>query len=151
MPPTRLDVLRKTLETQGEIARAFESLVTLSPDTAKVLVAQMADAVGLRCGDAAAADRQSRRGDGPLGEVERYFVRIGNTAKTKAEIVEETGINPNSLHTLLYGANKDMFDRLDNPAGGKGKIFRLTEEALRDARASHGMEPVQAQTDRRNE
>ncbi|MCP3904876.1 MAG: hypothetical protein GY715_14720 [Planctomycetes bacterium] len=125
MPSPRYEKLAEQFERPARIVREFGMLADQNPEDARDLLGKLSGILDVR----GASNGMDRRGPTQTDQVVALFVESRNTGMTKADIVEKTGINRNSVHGLLYKTGK--FE----PVGKSGRqaVFRLTNEAYRAA------------------
>lgn len=137
MPQNKLELLLERLERPRTIATMFDDLRREDPKTARQLAEAFADSVGLLTLYPATGTSQV---SSPHGEsmtawdlIVDTLVASNNTAMTKVEL-QELGISESNLHSIIYTTHRDDLIGVKDPAGGRGRAYRLTNQVYAEVK-----------------
>lgn len=125
-----IEDLRAQYELPLVIIQRFQTLMERDTREARKLVKQLAEIAGVPTESAQAKGGATTRSDDAFQQVLEWFARNQNRPATKAEIVSGSGVNEHTVHTLLYKAQKDSFEGMPHPDGGKRRVYRLKAQNL---------------------
>lgn len=115
-----LKPIRERLDLQKRIVDAVDELYDLDPNTARALLEKLSFACGA----------SGRGGSGRLSaydQVREVFKANNNKPLSKVDICQRAGVAEGTVHSLLYKSHKDRFEAVDDPAGGRAKLYKLAQ------------------------
>ena len=123
--------IREGIERAQAVVEAVEAMYAHD----KAGTRELLDRLSKACGGSAV------RRSTTFGRVRKLLEDGGNRPRSKAEIAEQTGIPETTIHSLIYKSNRDSFESLDDPSGGRAKLFRLVGVATQEPEPVRGPGP----------
>ncbi len=128
-----LDRLAQRFDRPAQIIKLVQELDAEDRELARSVVRDLFQAMSESNGSPQAAKGTRRPTKYDL--ITSMFVREKNPWLTKAEIAEHAGVTGSAVHEAIYGKTKGAILDGPNPAGGRGKAYRLAPQVLIAAQA----------------
>lgn len=138
MPTTKLNLenMQKAAELHVQITRGVASLLELDPVMATALLAALANVVGV--GGAGRGPKKGGARSDSVDFIAAELAKGGNKGLTKSALAVATGIKPWRIHSAVYGDQASKFLKVKNPAGGREKLIKLSQDAFEEAKSTGG-------------